>query len=34
MPYITQSIGDARYGVHFIAYVELDMSSSLLLKVK
>jgi len=28
MPYITQSIGDALYGVHFIACVELDMSSS------
>ena len=28
MPYITQSIGDARYVFHDIAYVELDMSSS------
>jgi len=31
MPYITQSTGDARYGVYCIAYVEFDMSSSLLL---
>jgi hypothetical protein len=32
MPYVTQSIGDARYGVRFIAYVELDMSPSFVIK--